>query len=46
MEAACKLMELIKVDVIEYVVLIELTDLKGRDKVKGKVKSFLSYGGE
>ena len=44
MAAAYNLMENeIKADVLECMVLIELSDLGGRAHVPGKVKSFLQY---
>ena len=41
MKAACDLMELAKATVIGCVVVIELVDLKGRDKIKYPVLSFI-----
>lgn len=46
MNAAHKLLTDLKADVLDCVVLIELVDLKGREKVPGNVKSFIGYEGE
>ncbi len=46
MKAACDLMASVQAEVTQCIVLIELVDLKGRDKVPGKLKSFITYEGE
>lgn len=43
MSAALKLVRSAKAEVVECVVLMELTDLQGRTKLDAKVKSFISY---
>lgn len=46
MKAACDLMAFAGAEVAWCMVLIELVDLQGRNKVPGNVKSFITYEGE
>ena len=47
LEAAVKLVERLGGEVVRIVCLIELPDLKGRDRLKGyDVRSIVSYDGE
>ncbi|KAK2182229.1 hypothetical protein NP493_362g02005 [Ridgeia piscesae] len=46
MAAACKLIKQLECDIVECVVVIELTDLKGRDKLTDKIFSLTTYSGE
>lgn len=41
MSAALKLLRSAKVEVVECIVLMEITDLQGRAKLDAKVKSFI-----
>ncbi len=43
LQATCHLMKQLKVEVLECLVLIELSFLKGRDKVPYKVHSLIKY---
>ena len=46
MKAACDLVHDVKGDVALCMVLIELVDLHGREKVLDTLKSFITYEGE
>ncbi|KAI0217800.1 Adenine phosphoribosyltransferase [Lamellibrachia satsuma] len=46
MAAACQLVKQLKCDIVECVVAIELTDLKGRDKLTEKLFTLTTYSGE
>lgn len=43
MSAAVQLLKSVAADVVECLVIIELTSLKGRDKVGVPIHSFLKY---
>ncbi|KAK9511092.1 hypothetical protein O3M35_005724 [Rhynocoris fuscipes] len=43
LKASCDLMSSIKVDVVECLVVMELTELKGRDSVSAPVYSLIQY---
>jgi len=46
MKAACDLMNKLEADIVQCFVVIELVDLKGKDKLKAPFKSLLEYEGE
>ena len=46
MKAACDLVHEVKGDVALCMVLIELVDLRGREKVTDTLKAFITYEGE
>ena len=43
MKAACELLEKASANILDCLVVIELSDLKGRDKVPKKVSSLVQY---
>ena len=43
MSAACKLIDAVKVETVECIVIIELADLQGRKNVPQKLHSFVKY---
>ena len=46
MKAACDLMNKLEADIVQCLVVIELVDLKGKDKLTAPFKSLLEYEGE
>ena len=46
MAAACKLVKQLNCDIVECVVVVELTDLKGREKITEKLFSLIEFSGE
>lgn len=43
LEAACRLIDDCEAEVVECLVIMELTDLKGRNKIKAPVHSLIQY---
>ncbi len=43
LNAACQLVNQLQGDILECLVVVELADLKGREKVPAKVSSLLQY---